>query len=54
MGFPPRQMSGILGKDESVVSKILKGGRSITIEHARKFGRHFGVNPGLFLRLAVK
>jgi HTH-type transcriptional regulator/antitoxin HigA len=47
-----RQMSRILGKDESIVSKILKGERSITIEHARKFGHHFGVNPGLFLRLS--
>jgi HTH-type transcriptional regulator/antitoxin HigA len=53
-GISTRQMSRILGKDESIVSKILKGERSITIEHARKFGGHFGVNPGLFLQLSDK
>ncbi len=52
-GISTRQMSRILGKDESIVSKILKGERSITIEHARKFGHHFAVNPGLFLQLQI-
>src|SRR6516165_6489535 len=47
-GISTRQMSRILGKDESIVSKILKGQRSTTIEHARKLGHHFGVNPKLF------
>jgi HTH-type transcriptional regulator/antitoxin HigA len=51
-GISTRQMSRIVGKDESIVSKILKGERSITIEHARKLGHHFGVNPKLFLDLS--
>ena len=46
-----RELRRVLGKDESIVSKILNGERSITIEHAKKLGFRFGLDPAVFLDL---
>ena len=46
-----RQLGVILGVDHSVAARILTGERSITVEHAKKLGARFKVNPQLFLGL---
>jgi HTH-type transcriptional regulator / antitoxin HigA len=46
-----RELSRILGKDESLGSKILAGDRAITIEHAVTLAKHFGLRPEVFLDL---
>jgi HTH-type transcriptional regulator / antitoxin HigA len=46
-----RQLGAILGVDHSVAARILTGDRSITVEHAKKLGARFKVNPQLFLGL---
>jgi len=46
-----RQLGAILGVDHSVAARILIGERSITVEHAKKLGARFKVNPQLFLGL---
>ncbi len=48
-----RQVGRILGKDESLGSKILAGDRSITTEHAVKLAKYFSVKPEIFLNLRV-
>jgi HTH-type transcriptional regulator/antitoxin HigA len=49
-----RELGRILGKDESLGSKILTGERSITLEHAIKLAKYFGVKPQIFLDLRLK
>jgi HTH-type transcriptional regulator / antitoxin HigA len=46
-----RAVGRILGKDESLGSKILSGERAITVEHAVTLAKHFAVRPELFLNL---
>jgi HTH-type transcriptional regulator / antitoxin HigA len=46
-----RALGRILGKDESLGSKILAGERSITVEHALRLAKHFGIRPEAFLDL---
>jgi HTH-type transcriptional regulator / antitoxin HigA len=46
-----RQLGTVLGLDHSVAARILTGVRSITVEHAKKLGARFKVNPQLFLGL---
>jgi HTH-type transcriptional regulator/antitoxin HigA len=46
-----RQLGAILGVDHSVAARILTGERSITVEHAKKLGARFKVDPQLFLGL---
>jgi HTH-type transcriptional regulator / antitoxin HigA len=46
-----RELSRILGKDESLGSLILSGKRSITVEHAIALAKHFGLGPEIFLNL---
>jgi HTH-type transcriptional regulator/antitoxin HigA len=46
-----RELSRILGKDESLGSLILTGRRSITVEHSKMLGEHFNVKPSVFLGL---
>lgn len=46
-----RQLGALLGVDHSVASRILAGERSITVEHAKKLGARFKVEPQLFLGL---
>lgn len=46
-----RQLGATLGVDHSVAARILTGERSITVEHAKKLGARFKVEPQLFLGL---
>ena len=50
-GLAPKDLAQLLGVDNSLASRILKGLRRITPEHAKKLGDHFKVRPGLFLGL---
>ncbi len=43
-------LSRILGADRTLGSKILRGERGLTVEHMKKLGRRFAVDPGLFLQ----
>ena len=42
-------LARLLGVHASMGSKILKGERSLTIEHVRKLAAHFRVRPEFFL-----
>ena len=53
-GMRARQLADILGTDESLGSKILKGQRRITLEHAKKLAAFFGVEPTVFLDLGQR
>ena len=44
-----RELGRILEVDHSVAARILKGTRSITVEHAKHLGARFKVDPHLFL-----
>jgi len=46
-----RELGRILGKDESLGSKLLAGERAITVKHAVKLGKRFGLDPVIFLDL---
>jgi HTH-type transcriptional regulator/antitoxin HigA len=46
-----RELGRILEKDESLGSKILSGEQAITVEHAVKLGRRFGLDSVIFLDL---
>jgi HTH-type transcriptional regulator / antitoxin HigA len=46
-----RALGRILGKDESLGSKILAGERAITVDHAVTLAKHFGIRPETFLDL---
>jgi HTH-type transcriptional regulator/antitoxin HigA len=42
-------LARLLGVHASMGSKILKGERSLTVEHVRKLAARFGVRPELFI-----
>lgn len=42
-------LARLLGVHASMGSKILKGERSLTVEHVKKLATHFRVRPELFL-----
>ena len=42
-------LARLLGVHASLGSKILKGERSLTVDHIRKLAAHFKVSPRLFL-----
>ena len=42
-------LARLLGVHSSLGSKILKGQRSLTVDHVRKLAERFKVGPGLFL-----
>ena len=42
-------LARLLGVHPSLGSKILKGQRSLTVDHIRKLAERFKVSPGLFL-----
>jgi HTH-type transcriptional regulator/antitoxin HigA len=44
-----QELSELLNIRQSAVSMLLNGQRPITAEHARRLGKRFAVNPGLFL-----
>jgi HTH-type transcriptional regulator / antitoxin HigA len=52
-GLSSRALGRILGKDESLGSKIMSGERTITVEHAVTLAKHFAVRPEVFLNLHV-
>lgn len=50
-GINTRQLGEILGVDQSVAARILNGGRSITVEHAKKLATRFHLMPSVFLNI---
>jgi antitoxin component HigA of HigAB toxin-antitoxin module len=48
-GMKQTDLAAVLGVGPSAASMILRGERPITAEHARRPGRRFKVQPGLFL-----
>jgi HTH-type transcriptional regulator/antitoxin HigA len=50
-GISARELGKILNVDHSVASRILKGERGITVEHAKSLGARFKVDPKVFLGL---
>jgi antitoxin component HigA of HigAB toxin-antitoxin module len=48
-GLSSRELSRILGASPMLGGMILRGERDITASHARTLGKHFAVDPGLFL-----
>jgi HTH-type transcriptional regulator/antitoxin HigA len=48
-GMNASDLSRLLGVHASMGSKILKGERSLTIEHLRKLAERFKVRPDLFM-----
>jgi HTH-type transcriptional regulator/antitoxin HigA len=42
-------LSRILGADRTLGAKILRAERALTVEHMRKLGRRFAVEPGIFV-----
>ena len=46
-----RELGKILGIDHSVAARILKGERTITVEHAKNLGARFKIDPKAFLKL---
>ena len=49
-GMSGADLSRLLGVSRSVGPMILRGERNITSEHARKLGKRFRLNPGVFIR----
>jgi len=45
----PTGLSRILGADRTLGGKILRGERSLTVDHMKKLGRRFAVDPGIFV-----
>jgi plasmid maintenance system antidote protein VapI len=43
------ELGKLLGIGPSAVSMIFSGSRPITADHARRLGKRFCVDPGLFL-----
>jgi antitoxin component HigA of HigAB toxin-antitoxin module len=48
-GMNASDLSRLLGAHRTLGPKILSGERSITAEHARTLGRHFGLPAGAFI-----
>ncbi len=48
-GVTQKQVEAGTGIPQGNLSKLLRGGRAFTAEHARKLGDYFRVNPGVFL-----
>jgi antitoxin component HigA of HigAB toxin-antitoxin module len=49
-GLSGADLSRLLGASRSLGPMILRGERSLTVEHARLLGKHFKVDPGVFIR----
>jgi HTH-type transcriptional regulator/antitoxin HigA len=50
-GITTRELGKILGIDHSVAARILKGERTITVDHAKSLGARFKMDPKAFLKL---
>lgn len=50
-GMTTRELATLLSIDHSTASRILKGQRSITPEHAKKLGGRFAIRASRFLGL---
>ncbi len=48
-GLNASDLSRILEVDRTLGAKILRGERSLTIEHTKKLARRFAVDPGIFV-----
>ncbi len=48
-GLSAADLSRLLGSHRTLGPMILRGERSITAEHARALGRHFGLPAGVFV-----
>jgi len=48
-GLNASDLSRILEVDRTLGSKILRCERSLTVEHMKKLGRRFAVEPGIFV-----
>lgn len=48
-GMTAADLSRSFGLSRPLAAMILRGERSITADHARKFGAHFGVPAGAFI-----
>jgi HTH-type transcriptional regulator/antitoxin HigA len=48
-GMTQAQLAEVLKVSIPTVSQVLAGNRQITAEHARKLGKRFKLNPGVFL-----
>ena len=48
-GLSATDLSRLLGSHRTLGPMILRGERSITAEHARALGRHFGLPAGVFI-----
>ena len=48
-GMNASDLARLLGIHPSMGSKILKGERSLTVDHLRKLSKRFKVSPGLFM-----
>jgi HTH-type transcriptional regulator / antitoxin HigA len=46
-----RGLGKILGIDHSVAARILRGERTITVDHAKSLGARFKMDPKAFLKL---
>ncbi|AFZ65747.1 helix-turn-helix domain-containing protein [Deinococcus peraridilitoris] len=48
-GVKQKDVEAATGIPQGNLSKLLRGQRNFTAEHARKLGAYFQVNPGVFL-----
>jgi HTH-type transcriptional regulator / antitoxin HigA len=48
-GIRQAELSQVLGVGQSAVSMILSGDRPLTAEHARRLGKRFKIDAGVFL-----
>jgi HTH-type transcriptional regulator / antitoxin HigA len=48
-GMNASDLARLLGMQASMGSKILKGERSLTVEHLRKLAKRFKVSPEIFM-----
>jgi len=49
-GMSGADLSALLGVSRSLGPMILRGERSLTADHARTLGAHFGLDAGVFIR----
>jgi HTH-type transcriptional regulator / antitoxin HigA len=50
-GMTQADLGKLLGTGQSLVSMILSGDRPVTLEHAKRLGARFHVDPAVFLEL---